>query len=144
MQYKKFEETYYIRFDKGEEIVDGIKQLCKKEHIASATYYGIGGCSHAEIQTFVPEQGSFVSRHLEGLLELTSFMGNIISKPDGTLCEHTHAMFAYLENGEHRTAGGHLKATTVRYTAEIELRLVRGGTIGYAYDAETGTGFWEL
>ena len=32
----------------------------------------------------------------------------------------------------------------VLYTAEIELRLVMGGTIRRKYDAETGTGFWNF
>ena len=41
-------------------------------------------------------------------------------------------------------AGGHLKATTVLYTAEIELRPTIGGAIGRKFDPETGTGFWEF
>jgi predicted DNA-binding protein with PD1-like motif len=41
-------------------------------------------------------------------------------------------------------AGGHLKATTVLYTAEIELRPTVGGAIGRKFDPETGTGFWEF
>jgi predicted DNA-binding protein with PD1-like motif len=41
-------------------------------------------------------------------------------------------------------AGGHLKATTVRYTAEIELRPTVGGMITRKFDPETGTGFWNF
>ena len=41
-------------------------------------------------------------------------------------------------------AGGHLKATTVLYTAEIELRPTVGGAIGRKFDPETGTGFWDF
>jgi predicted DNA-binding protein with PD1-like motif len=41
-------------------------------------------------------------------------------------------------------AGGHLKATTVLYTAEIELRPTICGAIGRKFDPETGTGFWEF
>lgn len=43
-----------------------------------------------------------------------------------------------------RMAGGHLKATTVLYTAEIELRPTIGGSIGRKFDPETGTGFWDF
>ena len=39
---------------------------------------------------------------------------------------------------------GHLKATTILYTAEIELRPTVGGAIGRKFDPETGTGFWDF
>ena len=78
------------------------------------------------------------------MLELVSLMGNIISDEDGKLYHHTHAMFAYKEGDEHRTIGGHLKSTTVLYTAEIEIRPVIGGTIEREFNPETGTGFWKL
>ena len=53
-------------------------------------------------------------------------------------------MFSFKKNGQHGMAGGHLKATTVLYTAEIELRPTVGGAIGRKFDPETGTGFWAF
>jgi predicted DNA-binding protein with PD1-like motif len=41
-------------------------------------------------------------------------------------------------------AGGHLKSTTVLYTAEIALRPTVDGSIGRKFDPETGTGFWDF
>ena len=41
-------------------------------------------------------------------------------------------------------SGGYLKATTILYTAEIELRPTVGGAIGRKFDPETGTGFWDF
>ena len=69
-------------------------------------------------------------------------MGNVISQDDGELSYHAHALLAYREDGQQRIAAGHLKSTTVLYTAEIEIRPVIGGAIGAARDAETGTNFW--
>ena len=63
---------------------------------------------------------------------------------DGKLFHHTHALFSFKEDGQHGMAGGHLKATTVLYTAEIELRPTVGGAIGRKFDPETGTGFWHF
>jgi len=48
------------------------------------------------------------------------------------------------KDGQHGMAGGHLKSTTVLYTAEIELRPTIGGSIGRKFDPETGTGFWNF
>ena len=58
MDYRKFGESYYIRLDKGDEIITSLLDICGKESISSATFYGIGGCSSAEIQTFIPEAGA--------------------------------------------------------------------------------------
>jgi hypothetical protein len=144
MEYKFFEKIGYVRLDRGEEIVNGLLELCKKDGIKSAIFSGIGGCSEAEIQTFIPETGSFETKKLTGMLELVSLNGNITTDDDGNLYHHTHAVFSYKDNGKHCVIGGHLKSVTVLYTAEIELRPVIGGIIKRKHDPETGTGFWKL
>lgn len=144
MDYRRFGDTCYVRVDKGDEIIGAILDVCKKEHFGSAVYTGIGGCSEAQIQTFIPKTGQFETRTLAGMLELVSLTGNVISDDEGELCHHTHAVFAYKEGDDHRVAGGHMKSITVLYTAEIELRPVIGGTIGKAFDPVTGTGFWSF
>ena len=144
MEYRKFGETWYVRMDKGEEIICGILEICRKERIRSAVFCGIGGCSAAEIQTFLPETGSFETERLTGMLELVSMNGNIVSDPGGLLYHHTHAVFSYQSGGQHRMSAGHMKSITVLYTAEIELRPVVGGTITRKRDEETGTGFWSF
>ncbi len=144
MDYKKIGHKYYLRVDRGEEIISSIREVCQREKIASATYMGIGGCQSAEIQTFVPEQKSFVTERIEGMLELISFMGNVISDDAGSLYSHTHASYSFIENGQHRIVAGHIKASTVLYTAEIEISPVEGGVIRRRPDPETGTGFWSF
>ena len=144
MDYRKFGETYYIRMDKGDEIISTILGICQKEQIASAIFSGIGGCRSAEIQTFIPETGSFEVQELKGMLELVSLTGNIVSDDDGTYFHHTHAAFSYKQDGEHHVAVGHIKSIEVLYTAEIELRPVIEGRIRRKYDPETGTGFWDF
>ena len=144
MDYNKFGDTYYIRMDHGDEIVASLRGVCQKEHIQSAVFCGIGGCSDAALQTFLPAQGAFETERITGALELVSLTGNVISDDSGERFFHTHALFTWKENDAHRVAGGHLKSTTVRYTAEIELRPVQGGAIGRTFDPETGTGFWKL
>ena len=144
MDYRKYGDAWYIRMDRGDEMVACLLELCRREGIAAATYSGIGGCSSAELQVFNPERGDFDSLRLEGMLELVSFMGNVFSDENGALHSHTHALFACNREGVYSTLGGHLKATTVLYTAELELRPVTGGTIGARHDPETGTAFWAF
>lgn len=144
MDYRKMGGTVYIRIDRGDEIISSILEICRKERIRSAVYSGIGGCNEAQIQTFDPEKKAFATRTLKGMLELVSMTGNIFTDENGEYYHHTHAVFAYKDGEEHRTAGGHIRSVTVLYTAEIELRPVSGGTIMRKYDPETGTGFWDF
>ena len=144
MDYRMMGDVCYIRMDRGDRMVACILEVCRREGIASATYSGIGGCGSALLQTFIPERGAFETEELTGLLELVSFTGNVIRDDAGQPHTHTHALFAFVKDGQPRVRGGHLKETTVLYTAEIELRPVKGGVIGYQYNAETGTGFWKL
>ena len=144
MDYRKFNEYYYIRMDRDDEIIENILQICQKEQIKSATFSGIGGCKDAEIQTFIPETGSFECQHIQGMLELASLNGNVVTDEEGQYYHHTHAVFAYKDGKSHCMAAGHMKSITVLYTAEIELRPVIDGTISRKYDPETGTGFWDF
>ncbi len=130
--------------DRGDEIISCLLDVCRTEGILSACYSGIGGCADTEMQVFIPERGEFETDRVDGTLELVSLIGNVISDEANLPCHHTHAMFSYLEDGEHRIISGHLKSATVLYTAEIELRPVIGGVIQKQYDPETGTGFWKF
>ena len=144
MVYRKFGDAFYIRMDRGDEIIACVLELCRKEGVDSATFSCIGGCSEAELQTFLPEKGEFESNRLTGMLELLSMNGNVVRDEQGEYFHHTHAVFSYKENGEHRMSGGHLRSCVVLYTAEMELRPVIGGVIKRTFDPETGTGFWDL
>jgi len=143
MDYRRMNDIYYVRIDKGEEIITELLQICGREGIQSAVFTGIGGCSHAEIQTFIPQKGTFETEILDGMLELINITGNIITDDD-QLFHHTHAVFSYKKESDHKIAAGHMKALTVLYTAEIELRPVIGGVIKRKHDPETGTGFWSF
>ena len=143
MDYRRMNDIYYVRIDKGEEIITELLQICGREGIQSAIFTGIGGCSHAEIQTFIPQKGTFETEILDGMLELINITGNIITDDD-QLFHHTHAVFSYKKESEHKIAARHMKALTVLYTAEIELRPVIGGVIKRKHDQETGTGFWSF
>ena len=79
MDYKRFDKTYYIRADKGDEIISCILEVCRNENIRSAVFSGIGGCEKAELQTFIPETGSFDTCEIFGMLELISLNGNVVT-----------------------------------------------------------------
>jgi len=146
MDYKKFGDAIYARFDKGDEIVAGILDICKKEKILSATYSGIGGCGDVTVATLLPETNKFMNHNKKGtMLEMISLNGNISSDDNDNIEHHTHAMFSYLDkNEEQKFLGGHLMDATVLYTAEIVINPVQNGVIGRKQDELTGITVWKL
>ena len=144
MDYRKFSDTYYVRMDKGDEVISELLELCRKENISSCIFSGIGGLSQAEIQTFIPEKGEFETDTVNGMLELVSLTGNVIADDEMNYYHHTHAAVSFKDENGHHMLGGHIKSLTVLYTAEIELRPVKDGIIKRVYNPETGTGFWSF
>ena len=102
--------------DRGDEIVTTLMDICRKEGILSAYYSGIGGCSDVEMQVFIPERGEFETENVEGTLELVSLMGNVVSDDSDQLFHHTHALFTWPEDGEHKSVSGHMKSATELFT----------------------------
>lgn len=145
MDYKKYGNSIYARFDKGDEILSLIMDICRKEHILSATYSGIGCCSDIVVAAIIPENNEFMEHKKSGVLELTSLMGNITSDAQDTIYHHTHAMFTYHNsNNELSTIGGHLTKAVVLYTAEIKITPVENGVIRRKKDNQTGISVWNL
>ena len=145
MDYRKYGDSYYIRADRNDKLIATILDVCRREGIRSATFSGIGGCKEAQIEVFDAGKGTFECERVEGLLELVCLTGNVIEDAQGEPAFHAHALFAYRDDaGQQRIAAGHLKETTVLYTAEIELRPIVGGTIKGERNLETGTDFWSF
>ena len=144
MEYRTFNGIGYLRLDRGDLVIASVLDYCRREGIASATFSGLGGCDLAEVKTFDPGTRAYGSRTLSGMLELASLWGDVTGDGNGGLAQHTHAVFCYVENGEHKTAGGHLGEARVLITAEIEVRPVVGGAIGRKTDAVWGTRIWDL
>ena len=124
MEYRKYGDTIYLRMDRGNEIIGGILEVCRREQIASAIFSGIGGCSRAELQTFLPELGRFETETLSGMLELVSLNGNVVTDEAGQYYHHTHAAFSY-KDPEGKTDDLYFKVSkdgqTYEFTVEFYL-----------------------
>ena len=146
MDYRQMGERIYIRIDKGEEILAQVEDVCRKLHISAATFQGIGACGEVEVATYIPDRQEFLPHVRNGMLEMISLMGNIVTARPGYLGQHAHALFSVFDvaPGRIHYFGGILKNATVLYTAEMVLVPVQGGKIGLRYDAAAGIDVWNL
>ena len=56
MQYRKYGDTYVVRIDVDEEIMQSLKALCDREDIRLAQVDALGAANHAVIGVYNLEQ----------------------------------------------------------------------------------------
>lgn len=143
MDYRKFDQAYYIRLDRGDEILSSLTDLCRREGIAAASVKGIGGCGHAAVGVFDPDGKVYRRQEADGMLELISLDGNVTVYEEQPYL-HLHATFAYHgADGAAKVLAGHLLEATVLLTGEIVLTPA-DGRIRRRCDDALGIRVWDF
>lgn len=133
MEYRKFNDTYVIRLNKGEEVIESLKNLCRDEDIKLAEITGLGASDFVEIGVFNIYTKEYNTKVFEGMFEITSLVGNVTRK-DGEVYLHIHINFG---DEEGLVKGGHLVKSKISATSEIILRKI-DGEVGRNLDKEIG------
>lgn len=133
MEYRKFNDTYVIRLNKGEEVIESLKNLCRDEDIKLAEITGLGASDFVEIGVFNIYTKEYNTKVFEGMFEITSLVGNVTRK-DGEVYLHIHINFG---DEEGLVKGGHLVKSKISATSEIILRKI-DGEVGRKLDKEIG------
>ena len=122
MDYKKFDKKVFVRIDKGEEIVETLKQLCKDLDIKAGTITGIGATDKAAISLFDMKTKKYHLKEFVGDHEIAQVYGNI-STMNGEVYLHLHIT---LGNSEHMSFAGHLTSAVVSATFECVIDIING------------------
>ena len=139
MRYKKFKDKLVVRIDQGEEILEKLELICRKENIQLGQISGIGAVNQATVGLFDPEIQLYHSIELKGDYEVTSLSGNI-TRQDEKVYLHIHAN---LSDEDHKTLGGHLNRAVVSATCEIVIDIIQG-EVKRKYDDQTGLNLLDL
>jgi len=123
MDYKKFDKKVIVRFDKGEEIVETLKQLCKNLDIKAGTITGIGATDKAIIGLFDVKNKKYHSKEFVGDYEIALAYGNI-STMNGEVYLHLHIT---LGDSEHNSFSGHLNSAVISATFEGVIDIIDEG-----------------
>ena len=139
MQYRVFGDTYVVRLQRAEEVLACLRELCEKESISLGTVSAIGAVNHVVVGVYRVDEQKYVANTFDGVMELTSLMGNITEK-DGEPYLHLHATFGDLTG---KVIGGHLNEAVVSATCELFVRKVEGH-VGRRLDPETGLNIFDF
>jgi hypothetical protein len=139
MEYRRFQDTYAVRLDLGEEMMESVKALAAKEGIRLAEVSAIGAADHAVIGVFDLKDRAYRQEEIDGFAEITSLSGNITTM-DGKPYVHLHATLA---DQNHTVHGGHVLEMRVGATCEMFVK-VCGGEIGRERDEKLGINLWRF
>ena len=115
MKFKKIGSKWIVRIDKGEEIVETLKQFCKENKIKLGTISGIGATNRVTIGLFEIKSKQYHSQELIGDYEITNLSGNISTMND-EIYLHLHISLA---DSKYNAYGGHLNSAVISGTGEI-------------------------
>ena len=133
MEYRKFKDTIIARIDKGEEILDSLKEIALKEKIRLADISALGAVREFTVGVFKTEEKQYHANEFFGDFEIVSLTGTITSM-NGEFYSHVH-MSAGNEKGE--VFGGHLNRAVVSATCEMVIR-TSDGEVDRCFDEHVG------
>ena len=129
------------RFDKGEELIGALEQLCARERVRAGVFQAFGVLAAVELQEFLPDSKEYSSFfRADRPMELLSLTGNVSlfgSKP----IVHASAQLCYLIDGQLRVVGGHLARGRV-HVCEFSLTAYDDLKLERQYDPATGLPLW--
>ena len=140
MEYRKFEDTYVVRLDKGEEVLACLTRLCEEEQIRLASVAGIGAAEQVMIGLYDVQGREYHKTELNGPMEITSLNGNVTTK-DGDVYLHLHINVC---TPEMQVLGGHLNACRIGATGELFVRTLPGQVERRLDEAVTGLNLFRF
>lgn len=139
MDYRRFGNTIIARIDKGEEIVEQVKEIANREQIKLATVQALGAVDAFTVGVFKTAEKVYLANEFTGSFEIVSLTGTINTMNDEVYC-HLH-MSAGNETGE--VFGGHLNKAMVSATCEMVITVV-DGKVERAFDEEIGLNLFKF
>ena len=133
MEYKRFENTIIARIDKGEEILEKIKEIALSENIKLANINALGATNDFTVGVFKTEEKKYYANEFKGDFEIVSLTGTINTMND-EFYTHIH-MSAGNDKGE--VFGGHLNRAIVSATCEMVINII-DGKVDRDFDKEIG------
>ncbi len=122
MEYRKLDNTFVVRLDRGEEVIASLTQLCAAEKITLGSIEGIGASDHAVIGLYNVEARQYHKHSFDGPMEITSLLGSVTTK-DGETYLHLHINLC---REDMSVIGGHLNECRISATCELFVKPIDG------------------
>jgi len=140
MEYRRFGDSVVLRIQKGEEILETIKEVCAREQIALAEVSGIGAVNDVTLGVFNSEKFECESQRFTGDMEIASCTGSV-TQMNGEIYLHLHMVVGNVTKSI--VHAGHLNQARISLTGEFTLRVI-DGQVGREYSPEVGLNLFKF
>lgn len=139
MEYRRFKNTIVARIDRGEEILQQLEVIAKKENIKLANINALGATNKFIVGVYKTKEKKYYANVFEGDFEIVSLTGTITTM-NNEYYSHIH-MSAGNEKGE--VFGGHLNKAFVSATCEMVINII-DGHVSREFDEEIGLNLFKF
>jgi predicted DNA-binding protein with PD1-like motif len=126
-------QTHLLRFDKGDDVIELLKEYCVEKKITAAHFTCIGACEKVLLSFYDLHKKEYIDNLVDEELEITGVIGNIATMDDQTVV-HAHGTFG---NQKYEILGGHIKTLIISATGEVFLTVL-DKPMKRAFDEPTG------
>ena len=139
MKYIINNNKIFISLQTGDEIIESITSILKKEKIHSGMINGIGAINQVELGFYNLESKKYKKEFFKDDYELTSLMGNIALKDEQPFV-HIHIN---MSDDNFGVLGGHLFSAVTAASAEVII-LLDDQSIKRQLDQNVGLYLWNF
>ena len=139
MKYRRYEDTIIVRIDRGEEILEKMKEVALKENVRLANVNALGAVDDFTVGVYNVDEQKYYSKTFKGAFEIVSLTGSINTM--------NHEYYAHIHMSAADSTGvaygGHLNRAIVSATCEMFIKVI-DGEIDRFKDPVTGLNLFEL
>ena len=139
MEYRKFGNTIFARIDRGEAILEKLKEISVKENIKLAHVSALGATNDFTVGVFNVDEKKYYANSFSGNFEIVSLTGTVTTM-DGEFYAHLH-MSAGNDKGE--VFGGHLNRARISATCEMVIT-VTDGKVERKFNEDVGLNLFDF
>lgn len=139
MNYKRIDNVYVVKLEIGDEIVESLTELCKKENITAGTIQGLGAVDEIDIGYYSMQDKVYHTATYNKQLEMITLNGNISVK-ESLPYLHLHGAFS---DEKYTMVAGHLNKVRISITAEIFVTVLNG-IVTRTVSKETGLNVFDI
>lgn len=139
MEYRKFQNKIIVRMDKGEEILEKVREVAEKEKIKLADISALGAVSEFTVGVFDTEAKEYHANEFKGSFEIVSLTGTINTMNDEFYCH----LYMSAGNEKGQVFGGHLNRAIISATCEMVITLI-DGRVDRRFEKEVGLNLFQF
>lgn len=139
MEYKRFGNTVVVRIDRGEELLEQLREVSLSENIRLASVQALGATDSFTVGVYDVETKNYRANEFEGSFEIVSLTGTV-NTMNGEFYSHLH-MSAGNDRGE--VFGGHLNKARISVTCEMVITII-DGEVDRMKDPVTGLNIFKF